>query len=227
MADSIIPTPERNVVVLSPASIVAMDEALRQHERIKALAVHISRKWNDLGLELRDFRDHQRWRPLGYPSIDAWIKDVADELGLHRSTFYDVVATVTKLAEVKPEDLRQMPRENAKDLARLPESKRPQFLAAAKEKPNREFRREINTQLVGAAREGSIVVAFRLPQTLSDFIEETLKMYGWQGETESRAEQLEQVFIAAREATAEHPDAQPGETIADAYARITTTGDAR
>lgn len=196
------------------------DVAQRQHERIKALGSHISRKWSELGVELRDFRDNRRWQPLGFASLDAWIADVADELGMKRSTFYDVVTTSRKLAELPAADIREMPRENAKDLARLPESKRRPLIQAAKEKPNREFRQLVNSQLEGAAREKNIVMSFSVPESQAVQIEETLKVSGWLAETEVRAEQLEFICAEFLSARCEHEDAKGGESNQDFYHRL-------
>jgi len=219
------PTAPAAAVVVADKVVPAVNEkevaaAQKQNERIKALATHIGRKWSDLGLELRDFKENHRWAALGYKSLNAWITDVSDELGFKRSTFYDVATIAQKLQELPAADVREMPRENAKDLARLPESKRKALVEDAKSTSNREFRKKVNAQLEGAAREKNIVVSFSVPESQADQLEEALSAAGWCGETPIRAEQLEFICVEFLGAQCDHPDALHGESNQTAYRRL-------
>jgi hypothetical protein len=101
--------------------------------------------WIGLGEDCLLAKSNQLYTSLGFASFDEWVEDA---LSASRSLAYEAMAVIKAFSKLPKEQMAQIPKENLKLLAKLPEKKRYNvaLLAKAAELTGKELRVLLNNQ---------------------------------------------------------------------------------
>lgn len=150
--------------------------AVRQDAEIVRLWQSSCRAWTKLAVAYLDFKEHRRWEELGFRSLDAWRND----RGITRSVFYQAVSLAAKLKDLPAEALAKVPKANAYQLQRLPESKRrdPELLAKAQVETEEQFTKRVELLMPGDHHERHVRRSLSLPPSLAEQWDEAMRAAG-------------------------------------------------
>lgn len=129
----------------------AVIEAKKHSEAVKGLDKTLNEAWWELGKHANAVHQRKLWQALEMKSFGAWMTKYASA---SRKTVYDAMLAWKELRQI-PESLRRkIPKQNAKRLAKLPESKRKanRWIAAAINMTENEFRAAVDADKVGAEK---------------------------------------------------------------------------
>lgn len=150
-------------------------EAMKLTKQARDLNLLIGRSSLMLGKVYRRVSYAKLYREAGFASFDDWLAAVGD---IGRSQAYLVMDLYTELeATVPAEVIAKLPLNNARDLVKLPESKRKdeETLAAACGQTNAQFRRRIEAVQPGLHLEDLEYIGFKVHASAKTTIEQALE----------------------------------------------------
>jgi hypothetical protein len=115
-------------------------------------------------------------KPGPFDSLSSWM----DSVQIARSTFYDLTTPYDGLKKLGDATLEKIPQENAKRLARLPESKRydPKIIKQAMEMPEDKFKEATHRYLPGVAEpEGRVPLTITCYSSQKKLIEKSMEKF--------------------------------------------------
>jgi hypothetical protein len=107
------------------------------------------------------------------------------------------------LVPIRDADLAQMTEQNAYILSRVPKSRQPELVKAAKRQPERKFRETVEEAVPGLHLEFSVHVELWVPRSLAKVIERCIEKAKILNQTDSRTDAVEAIFA---EYDLRHPD---------------------
>jgi hypothetical protein len=148
-------------------------------EKVCEYAQLYKRSWPDVGKISLEVREKELWKILGFADIAAW----REKAQLSRSTFYDCVACYDGLKDgLSIEQMRKIPRQNAKHLIKLPKKQRfaKHWVEWAAIMTETEFESRVKEAIKKAGPDVSIpekrgMLVFRVYETQKHRIMETIK----------------------------------------------------
>lgn len=184
--------------------------ARRQDQEIRESFIRCGRMWTKLAVTYRDFKEHSRWKLLGYPSLDAWRKTT----GIKHSTFYGALALAEKLQDIPVEKLQEVPQQNAYMLKRLTPAQRrdPVLIEQAQSLPEKRFAEVV--QKLAPDVECLQRRGFTLPVSLWDQWDFGMRGCALKGGSESTEAKIELLLRTFLESPADDDDPD-GPTVED------------
>jgi hypothetical protein len=142
----------------------------------KDLNLLIGRSWTRIAKIYTEIDTDDLWRDAGFESFGDWLRAVGDH---ERSQAYEYKRIYREMQEAKiPEAvIAKVPLRNAKDLLKVPESKRTAAVAKdACEQTNRQFRETIERVSPGLALDPHDYKGFKLGASAKQFIDEAIAL---------------------------------------------------
>ena len=135
----------------------AVIEAKKHTAAVSGLDKTINDAWWEMGKHCHAMHSRKLWEALELRSFGAWLDK---HVKASRKTAYDAMTAWRELRDI-PEGLRKkLPKQNAKILAKMPESKRKsnKWISAAINMSENEFKAEIEADKVGAEKAEEFVI---------------------------------------------------------------------
>jgi hypothetical protein len=166
-------------------------QAIEVDQEVRKLVRQIDTTWLTVGRLCARCKSDELYKELGFKNFDAWISDA---LGRSRSRAYVAMRAARELVPIRDSDLAQMTMQNAYILTRVPKSRQPELVEAAKRQTERKFRETVETAVPGLHLEFSVHVEFWVPRSLAEVIERCLEKAMVLNQSDSRTDAIELIF---------------------------------
>jgi hypothetical protein len=158
---------------------------------VRQLVHQTDQVWLRIGRLCLRCRSERLYPELGFEKFDDWIIDAA---GRSRSRAYLAMRMARDLVPIRDAELDQMTMQNAEILSRVPKSKQPALVEAAKTQTEREFRKTVEATVPGLHIESNVHLEFWVPRSLAEVIERCIAKAMVVNETDSRTAAIEAIF---------------------------------